>query len=179
VIDEYLHDRRLVGRSVPRERRQQHLLLDAEVFPSIGQPERQERVTRLRRRLLRRAAQSLGDHEPVMVIARERREGFTALHGSNARTAAGLVALGEAEQPVEWWPGSVRNRGVPALRPRAAVEQYADQLAGKVVVDITNPVNETFDGLVVPPDGSATQELATIAGDARMVKAFNTTFAGT
>src|SRR5215212_9421075 len=59
---------------------------------------------------------------------------------------------------------------------RAAVERYADQLAGKVVVDITNPVNETFDGLVVPPDGSATNELAGLAPDARFVKAFNTTF---
>jgi predicted dinucleotide-binding enzyme len=61
---------------------------------------------------------------------------------------------------------------------RAAVERYADQLAGKVVVDITNPVNETFDGLVVPPDGSATNELAGLAPGARFVKAFNTTFAG-
>jgi len=62
---------------------------------------------------------------------------------------------------------------------RAAVEQHADQLAGKVVVDITNPVNESFDGLVVPPDGSATKELAQLAPEARFVKAFNTTFART
>jgi 8-hydroxy-5-deazaflavin:NADPH oxidoreductase len=62
---------------------------------------------------------------------------------------------------------------------RAAVERYADQLAGKVVVDITNPVNENVDGLVVPADGSATEELAAVAPDARFVKAFNTTFAGT
>jgi 8-hydroxy-5-deazaflavin:NADPH oxidoreductase len=62
---------------------------------------------------------------------------------------------------------------------RAAVEQHADQLAGKVVVDITNPVDENLDGLVVPADGSATQELAGLAPDARFVKAFNTTFAGT
>ena len=62
---------------------------------------------------------------------------------------------------------------------RDAVEQYRDQLAGKVVVDITNPVNETFDGLVVPPDGSATQELSGLGQGARFVKAFNTTFANT
>jgi hypothetical protein len=62
---------------------------------------------------------------------------------------------------------------------RAAVEQYGDQLSGKVVVDITNPVNESFDALVVPPDSSATHELAAIAGGARFVKAFNTTFAKT
>ena len=62
---------------------------------------------------------------------------------------------------------------------RSIVEQHGDQLAGKVVVDITNPVNETFDDLVVPPDSSATAELATLAPDARFVKAFNTTFATT
>jgi NADPH-dependent F420 reductase len=62
---------------------------------------------------------------------------------------------------------------------KAAVEQYRDQLEGKVVVDITNPVNETFDDLVTPPDSSAAQELAAAAPGARVVKAFNTTFANT
>ena len=62
---------------------------------------------------------------------------------------------------------------------QAAVDQYGDSLSGKVVVDITNPVNDSFDGLVTPPDGSAAQELASRAPGARVVKAFNTTFAGT
>jgi hypothetical protein len=62
---------------------------------------------------------------------------------------------------------------------REAVEQHSDELSGKVVVDITNPVNESMDGLVVPPDASATAELAKLAPQARFVKAFNTTFAGT
>jgi 8-hydroxy-5-deazaflavin:NADPH oxidoreductase len=62
---------------------------------------------------------------------------------------------------------------------KAAVEQYADGLSGKVLVDITNPVNESVDGLVTPPDGSAAQELAKSAPGARVVKAFNTTFANT
>jgi predicted dinucleotide-binding enzyme len=62
---------------------------------------------------------------------------------------------------------------------QAAVEQYGDSLSGKVIIDITNPVNESFDGLVTPPDGSAAQELARSAAGARLVKAFNTTFAGT
>jgi predicted dinucleotide-binding enzyme len=62
---------------------------------------------------------------------------------------------------------------------RGAVEHYADALAGKVVVDVTNPVNESFDALVTPPDGSAAQELSGLAPGARVVKAFNTTFART
>jgi 8-hydroxy-5-deazaflavin:NADPH oxidoreductase len=60
-----------------------------------------------------------------------------------------------------------------------AVEQYGGGLSGKVLIDITNPVNETIDGLITPPDGSAAQELAASAPGARVVKAFNTTFAGT
>jgi 8-hydroxy-5-deazaflavin:NADPH oxidoreductase len=62
---------------------------------------------------------------------------------------------------------------------KQVVEQYGDDLEGRVVVDITNPVNETFDGLVTPPDGSAAQELAARAPGAKVVKAFNTTFATT
>jgi predicted dinucleotide-binding enzyme len=62
---------------------------------------------------------------------------------------------------------------------QAAVEQYRDQLAGKVVVDITNPVNESLDGVVTPPGSSAAEELAALGDGARVVKAFNTTFAGT
>jgi NADPH-dependent F420 reductase len=59
------------------------------------------------------------------------------------------------------------------------VERHREDLAGKVLVDITNPVNETYDALVTPPDGSAAQELAKLAPEARVVKAFNTTFART
>jgi 8-hydroxy-5-deazaflavin:NADPH oxidoreductase len=58
--------------------------------------------------------------------------------------------------------------------------QRGEQLAGKVVVDITNPLNvETFDSLVVPADGSAAAEIAAALPQSRVVKAFNTNFAAT
>lgn len=54
------------------------------------------------------------------------------------------------------------------------------QLAGKIVVDITNPLNfETFDSLVVPADGSRANELAKALPNSRVLKAFNTNFAAT
>ncbi len=64
---------------------------------------------------------------------------------------------------------------------KEAVEQYADRLAGKVVVDITNPVDtQTWDRLATPPDVSAAEEVQTLLPPATpVVKAFNTTFAGT
>lgn len=58
-------------------------------------------------------------------------------------------------------------------------QQLTDQLAGKLVIDIANPLNETFDGLASQPGGSSAEELARALPNSRVVKAFNTTFAGT
>ena len=57
--------------------------------------------------------------------------------------------------------------------------RYGDQLDGKVVVDITNPIDvDAFEPLTLEA-GSAAQEIAAKAPGAKVVKAFNTTFAGT
>jgi NADPH-dependent F420 reductase len=59
-------------------------------------------------------------------------------------------------------------------------KQLGTKLAGKVVVDIANPLNSTYDGLATAPDSSSAEDLAkAVAGGAKVVKAFNTTFAGT
>lgn len=62
-----------------------------------------------------------------------------------------------------------------------AVEQYADRLGGKVVVDITNPVDtETWDGLATAAGSSSAEEVAQLVPQGTpVVKAFNTTFAPT
>ena len=58
--------------------------------------------------------------------------------------------------------------------------QYEGQLAGKVVVDLTNPVDfATFDSLVVPAESSAAAEIADTLPGSSVLKAFNTTFAAT
>jgi 8-hydroxy-5-deazaflavin:NADPH oxidoreductase len=61
------------------------------------------------------------------------------------------------------------------------LRRYEGGLDGKVVVDITNPVDfASFDRLVTPPDSSAAEEIAKLLPDGTpVVKAFNTTFAGT
>ncbi len=59
-------------------------------------------------------------------------------------------------------------------------KQLGYKLAGKVVVDIANPLNSTFDGLATAPDSSSAEDLAkVVAPGAKVVKAFNTTYAGT
>lgn len=74
------------------------------------------------------------------------------------------------------------NLVIPAVYFEAAKDiaaRYGGALAGKVYVDITNPVDfATFDGLAVPAESSAAEELQKITS-AKVVKAFNTTFAAT
>ena len=64
---------------------------------------------------------------------------------------------------------------------KEAVEQYADRLGGKVVVDITNPVDtQTWDRLATPPGSSWAEEVAKLVPQGTpVVNAFNTTFAPT
>src|ERR1700749_3613052 len=57
------------------------------------------------------------------------------------------------------------------------VAQYGDALAGKVIVDISNPFNSAADGLAIPDDTSIAQEVAKAGpASASVVKAFNTIF---
>jgi predicted dinucleotide-binding enzyme len=62
-----------------------------------------------------------------------------------------------------------------------AIGQYGDRLAGKVVVDICNPVDtETWDSMATPPGKSAAEEIAgLVPSGTPVVKAFNTTFSPT
>ena len=58
-------------------------------------------------------------------------------------------------------------------------KKLGSKLDGKVVVDIANPLNPTYDGLATAPGTSSAEELAKLLPGAKVVKAFNTTFAGT
>ena len=76
--------------------------------------------------------------------------------------------------------GDIVVLAVPHPALAEIVAKRGSDLAGKIVVDITNPLNfETFDSLTVAADGSATAEIAAALPDSRVLKAFNTTFAGT
>jgi NADPH-dependent F420 reductase len=88
-----------------------------------------------------------------------------------------LLGSSDVDQPVT---GDIVVLAVYYPAVSEVLAQRGDQLAGKVVVDITNPLDvETFDSLVVPADSSATAEIAAALPSSRVVKAFNTTFAAT
>ena len=90
------------------------------------------------------------------------------LGGSISAGTVGDPIAGEVVVLAVWYPIS-----------REVVERYGDQLDGKIVVDITNPLDTEAFEPILPDAGSGAQEVAAAAPTARVVKAFNTTFAGT
>ncbi|GAA5030842.1 NADPH-dependent F420 reductase [Microbacterium fluvii] len=108
--------------------------------------------------------------------------------GNMANAIGGVVAKGgsdvqyiaHAESGSAQITGDVVVLAVPyaALAPIAAA--YGEQLKGKTVVDITNPLDfSTFDALVVPAGSSAAAELQALLPESHVLKAFNTNFAAT
>lgn len=88
------------------------------------------------------------------------------------RAAAGIVG--------DELKGDVVVLALPYGAVAEVVDLYADRLDGKVVVDITNPLDfATFDALVVPDGSSAAAQIQQRVPGARVLKAFNTNFAAT
>jgi len=94
----------------------------------------------------------------------------SAKKGAKVSTASlGDAVLGDVVVLAVWYGTNIE-----------IAKQLGAKLAGKVVVDIANPLNSTYDGLATAPDSSSAEDLAkAIAPGAKVVKAFNTTFAGT
>jgi NADPH-dependent F420 reductase len=88
-----------------------------------------------------------------------------------------LLGHSDVGKPVT---GEIVVLAVPYPAVADVLATRRDQLAGKVVVDITNPLDfQTFDSLTVPADSSAAAEIAASLPQSRVVKAFNINFAAT
>lgn len=103
----------------------------------------------------------------------------SALAGLVTRAGHALEQVGshDLDTPIT---GDLVVLAVPYPAVDDVLTQRGDQLSGRIVVDITNPVNfATLDSLTVAADSSATAEIAARLPNSRVLKAFNTTFAAT
>lgn len=93
-----------------------------------------------------------------------------AKNGASVSTATlGNVTLGDIVVLAVWYGTNIE-----------IAKQLGNKLVGKVVIDIANPLNATYDGLATAPDSSSAEDLAkALVVGAHVVKAFNTTYAGT
>jgi 8-hydroxy-5-deazaflavin:NADPH oxidoreductase len=112
-----------------------------------------------------------GAGHDVQVIGRDAAK--AAALATDLGGAATASTLGDAPT------GDIVVLAVPYAGAASIVAEYGPALAGKVVVDISNPFDSAHTGLVTPRDSSAAQEIAAAAAPGtKVVKAFNTLFAG-
>lgn len=105
-----------------------------------------------------------------------RAAGHDVLLGAReASDAAGPAPRGSFAQVAAH--GDVVIVAIPYLACEQVLPPLGAALAGKVVVDATNPLNADWSPLLLGEESSAGEQLARLLPDARIVKAFNTVFA--
>jgi len=111
---------------------------------------------------------SLAGGNSVQVLARD---------AEKVAAAAPQVTVGVVGDTLT---GDIVALALPYGVVAEVLARYAGQLDGKVLVDLTNPVDfSTFDSLVVPAGSSAAAQIAALVPTAHVLKAFNTNFAAT
>lgn len=70
--------------------------------------------------------------------------------------------------------GDLAVLAVPYSAIKDIVKRYSKRLAGKIVVDATNPINFQNWTLTVPADSSSAAETAKLLPESKILKAFNT-----
>jgi predicted dinucleotide-binding enzyme len=102
---------------------------------------------------------------------------LVARNADAGQALAGELGGSTADSP----SGEAVVLAIPYGAAADVISTHGDALRGKVVVDITNPVDwSTMDSLVTPADSSAAEEIQKLLPDGTpLVKAFNTTFAAT
>lgn len=76
------------------------------------------------------------------------------------------------------WEADIIIPAVPYEKEKEVADKIKEVATQKIVVSISNPLNEQYNGLVTPAGSSAAEELQNRLPDSKVVKAFNTVFAG-
>src|ERR1700674_613665 len=97
---------------------------------------------------------------------------------AKARALAEQIGAGATTGTLGAAPaGDIVILAVPYTAVLDVVKQYGEALAGKLLVDITNPIKSDFTGFLTPEDSFGAREIAKAApANADVVKAFNTQF---
>jgi 8-hydroxy-5-deazaflavin:NADPH oxidoreductase len=75
------------------------------------------------------------------------------------------------------WEADIIIAAVHYDAEKEVADKIRDVANQKIVISISNPLNETYNGLATAPDTSAAEELQKLLPHSKVVKAFNTIFA--
>jgi len=114
------------------------------------------------------ATRAIAAGDDVQIVVRDQAKGEAL-----AADLGGNVTVSSIGAPLA---GDLVFLAIPYLVASDVVPALGN-LAGKTVVDATNPINEEFSGLATQPGTSGAEAIAALAPKANVVKAFNTVFA--
>lgn len=108
-----------------------------------------------------------------------------ARHFDKVQTLAADIKKGNASAEVEAvecpanasWEADIIILALPYGEEKEIAAKIKDVANQKIVISISNPLNETYSGLVTSPDTSAGEELQKQLPNSKVIKAFNTVFA--
>lgn len=75
------------------------------------------------------------------------------------------------------WEADMIILAIPYPAEIEMAERIKEVASQKIVISISNPLNETYDGLLTEPGTSAAEVLQMLLPNSKVVKAFNTNFA--
>ncbi len=102
--------------------------------------------------------------------------GRDAAKTATVAASTGTQAAATAAEASAW--AELVVLAVPWTAAEAVAAEIAQVTAGKIIIDATNPIRPDFSGLSTAGGPSGAERLAAILSGARVVKAFNTVFAG-
>jgi 8-hydroxy-5-deazaflavin:NADPH oxidoreductase len=115
------------------------------------------------------ATRALDGGNTVEVVGRDAAKAADLAHSLGHGVKEGKIGAVPA--------GDIIILAVPYASAAPVVSQYGDALAGKVIVDISNPFQPGATGLATPDGTSIAQQVAEAAPEgAHVLKAFNTIF---
>ena len=76
------------------------------------------------------------------------------------------------------WEADIIIPAIPFDAEKEIAEKIRQVTTGKIVISIANPLNQSCDALITASGTSAAEELQKLLPYSKVVKAFNTTFAG-
>jgi len=112
----------------------------------------------------------------ILLCSDEQQKAVTLANDiKNNNTTADIDAIDCSGQAA--WEADIIVLAVPYAAEKEIAARIKEVATQKIVISISNPLNETFNGLVTSPGTSAAEELQALLPNSKVVKAFNTTFA--
>ena len=99
---------------------------------------------------------------------------FKEIRNTNKTVDAEIIACAADAS----WEADIIIAAIPFAAEKELAEKIRQVATGKIVISISNPLNETYTGLVTDSNTSSAEELQKLLPHSKVIKAFNTTFAG-